>query len=243
MRTRKPGLTGSAELTAALRWAHDKGFGCASWLCLILYQPPPAILRVFRAPGLPPDHQWTNPWSELPVGLEFGGRLVSLREGEPQPAPGGRGWCGGGWGAGPGHTPAGGPRARVAACLPALSHWAKRRRWGVCAGWLQGPSHGKPLVTLALAGRGSSYVRRARTLTGDTEPWCSAGGAGWGGQRPQHSRVISRVSVRGSVSVRSCMCVCMHGCTHMCSTCMCARVYMCVHVCARVCVCMLTRAV
>lgn len=43
----------------------------------------PAILRVFRAPGLPRPPVDQASWSELPVGLEFEGRLVSLREGAP----------------------------------------------------------------------------------------------------------------------------------------------------------------
>lgn len=81
------------------------------------------------------------------------------------------------------------------------------------------------------------------TLTGDAEPWCLAGGVGWGRQRPQSAGVISRVSVRGSVSVCP-VCVCMHTCmhthAHVCACIQCTRVCMCscmTHVCAHTCAC------
>lgn len=49
---------------------------------------------------------------------------------------------------------------------------------GVCVGWLWGPSQGKPLVTLALAGCGARNTGSFGTAPGGAGPWRWAGGGG-----------------------------------------------------------------
>ena len=90
------------------------------------------------------------------------------------------GWGGSVAGTWEGHTPAGGHKARgVAGLSPGHCPAGLREgAGGVCVGWPWGPSQGKPLVTLALAGCGARNAGSFGPVPGGAGPWRSAGGEG-----------------------------------------------------------------
>lgn len=154
-----------------------------SWRCFVLHPPIP---RAFGGPQKPswllsspltfPGHQQIKQQVQLSVGLEFGGSLVSLGQ-EAWRVPEVEGGVGLGL-AGPWRLTHLQETAGVADLSPGAVPRAQRRRWGVCVGWLWGPSHGEPLVTLALAGCGARNAASLGTVPGGAGPWRSAGGEG-----------------------------------------------------------------
>lgn len=65
---------------------------------------------------------------------------------------------------------------------------------GICVGWLWGPSQGKHLVTLVLAGCGARKAERAGDCVGSAGPWRLAGGEGMVAEAPRVSAITLPVT-------------------------------------------------